>query len=162
MLASWCWSRPPWNQVLSSVLCFQSVPSHYAVHREAESLLSVLQLPGFPPISSQSLLHPARLSLRYLLDANLPGKGCTRGSASSCPSTASPSTCQRADGVSASAAAQLHPLLCRLMERSDTLNPHLYTCGSAPPVLPLYDAQAAAHILVTVKLLYGLDDRTEW
>lgn len=52
----------------------QAVPSHCAVHREAESLLSLLQLPAFPPISSQSLLHPARLSLRYLLDANLPGE----------------------------------------------------------------------------------------
>lgn len=93
MLGSWCWSRPPWNQVLSSVLCFQSVPSHYAVHREAESLLSVLQLPDFPPISSQSLLHPARLSLRYLLDANLPCNGCKRCSASSCPYTQLPPAC---------------------------------------------------------------------
>lgn len=86
----------PWNQVLSTVLCLQSVPSHCAVHREAESLLSVLQLPGFPPISSQILLHPARLSLRYLLDANLPGNGCKRCSASSCPHTRRPPACTSA------------------------------------------------------------------
>lgn len=53
-------------------------------------------------------------------------------------------------------------MLCRLIERSEMLNPHLYTCGSAPPALPLYDVQTAAHILVTMKLLYGLDDWTEW
>lgn len=69
---------------------------------------------------------------------------------------------KHADCVSASGAAQLHPLLCRLIERSEMLNPHLYTCGSTPPALPLYDVQTAAHILVTMKLLYGLDDRTEW
>ena len=53
------------------------MPSHCAVHREAETLLRLLQLPAFPPISSQSPLHPARLSLRYLLDANLPGQACS-------------------------------------------------------------------------------------
>uniref|UniRef100_H3C9Y5 TATA box-binding protein-associated factor RNA polymerase I subunit B n=1 Tax=Tetraodon nigroviridis TaxID=99883 RepID=H3C9Y5_TETNG len=109
----------------------ESVPSHGAVHREAESLLSLLQLPAFPPISSQSLLHPARLSLRYLLDANLP--------------------------------AQLHPLLCRLMERRGMMDARLHTAAAASPAaLPRYDAQAAALIVVAMKLLYGLDDQSEW
>lgn len=35
--------------------------------------MKFLQLPAFPPISRQTLLHPALLSLRYLTDANLPG-----------------------------------------------------------------------------------------
>lgn len=49
------------------------------------------------------------------------------------------------------------------MERSGMMDPRLHTCGSASPsVVPRYDAQAAALIVVTVKLLYGLDDQTEW
>lgn len=55
------------------VCCLQAVPSHQTVHKEAETLLLFLQLPAFPPVSRQSLLHPSLLSLRYLMDANLPG-----------------------------------------------------------------------------------------
>lgn len=40
------------------------------------------------------------------------------------------------------------------------MDPRLHTCGAA--ALPRYDAQAAALIVVTLKLLYGLDDRSEW
>lgn len=55
------------------VFCLQAVPSHQRVHKEAETLLLFLQLPAFPPVSRQSPLHPSLLSLRYLMDANLPG-----------------------------------------------------------------------------------------
>ncbi|KAM6906299.1 TATA box-binding protein-associated factor RNA polymerase I subunit B [Lycodopsis pacificus] len=50
----------------------ESVPPHRVVHRDARALILFLQLPAFPPISRQSLLHPSLLSLRYLMDANLP------------------------------------------------------------------------------------------
>ncbi|XP_019110221.2 TATA box-binding protein-associated factor RNA polymerase I subunit B isoform X2 [Larimichthys crocea] len=50
----------------------ETIPSHESVHKEAQALLHVLQLPPFPPISCQSLLHPALLSLRYLTELNLP------------------------------------------------------------------------------------------
>lgn len=59
------------------VFCLQDVPSHQRVHKEAETLLLFLQLPAFPPISRQSLLHPSLLSLRYLMDANLPGNNAS-------------------------------------------------------------------------------------
>ena len=42
------------------------------------------------------------------------------------------------------------------------MEPRVHTCGAASPALPVYEAQAAALILVAMKLLYGLDDRTEW
>eukprot|EP00066_Takifugu_rubripes_P027666 XP_011616932.1 PREDICTED: TATA box-binding protein-associated factor RNA polymerase I subunit B isoform X1 [Takifugu rubripes] len=109
----------------------ESVPSHTAIHREAETLLSFLQLPAFPPVTGQTLLHPVRLSLRYLIDSNLP--------------------------------VELHPLLCRLIERTGMMDPKLHTCGcSAHPAVPLYDVQTAALIIVTMKLLFGLNDQTEW
>ncbi|XP_061610524.1 TATA box-binding protein-associated factor RNA polymerase I subunit B isoform X1 [Phyllopteryx taeniolatus] len=56
----------------SRIFGVQSVPSHYALHREAKKLICFLHLPAFPPIRHQDPLHPAMLSLRYLADANLP------------------------------------------------------------------------------------------
>lgn len=106
----------------------ESVPSHRAVHRQAQALLHLLQLQTFPPISRRSLLHPALLSLRYLADANLPD--------------------------------DLHPWVCRLMDDvglvDSTADP---TSGCT---LPQYDVQTAALIIVTMKLIFGLDDHTEW
>ncbi|XP_062266965.1 TATA box-binding protein-associated factor RNA polymerase I subunit B [Platichthys flesus] len=106
----------------------ESVPSHRLVQRQAQTLLLFLQLQSFPPISRQSLLHPALLSLRYLADANLPD--------------------------------DLHPWVCRLMDDAGlvdfTFDP--LSC----PVLPRYDVQTAAVIIVTMKLIFGLDDHTEW
>nr|XP_040026168.1 TATA box-binding protein-associated factor RNA polymerase I subunit B [Gasterosteus aculeatus aculeatus] len=109
----------------------QSIPSHRVVHRDAQALILLLQLPVFPPISRQSLLHPSLLSLRYLMDANLPD--------------------------------ELHPWVCRLMERAGMADQTLYTFHlEGCPSLPRYDVQTAALIIVTMKLLFGLDDRTEW
>ncbi|XP_051265533.1 TATA box-binding protein-associated factor RNA polymerase I subunit B [Dicentrarchus labrax] len=109
----------------------ESVPSHQLVHKEAQSLVLLLQLPAFPPISRQTLLHPALLSLRYLTDANLPD--------------------------------ELHPWVCRVMERAGMADQTLHTFDRlSHPVLPLYDVQAAALIIVTMKLIFGLDDHAEW
>ncbi|KAM6992110.1 TATA box-binding protein-associated factor RNA polymerase I subunit B [Tautogolabrus adspersus] len=115
----------------SLIFRVESVPSHRAVHQEALALILFLKLPAFPPISRQSLLHPALLSLRYLTDANLPD--------------------------------ELHPWLCRLMERADMADQTLHTLDpSSRPALPRYDVQTAALLIVTMKLVFGLDDHTEW
>ncbi|XP_069028591.1 TATA box-binding protein-associated factor RNA polymerase I subunit B [Embiotoca jacksoni] len=109
----------------------KSVPSHQLVHKEAQSLGLFLQLPAFPPISRQTLLHPALLSLRYLMDANLPD--------------------------------ELHLWVCRLMERAGMADQTLHTFDpSSRRALPRYDVQAAALIIVTMKVIFGLDDHTEW
>ncbi|XP_075873325.1 TATA box-binding protein-associated factor RNA polymerase I subunit B isoform X2 [Nelusetta ayraudi] len=111
----------------------ESVPSHRTLHKEAETLLHFLQLPAFPPISRGSPLHPALLSLRYLRDANLPD--------------------------------ELHPSVCRLMECAGMADAALLTCASSPPrgtAVPRYDMQSAALVIVTVKMLFGMDDATEW
>ncbi|CAN9507994.1 unnamed protein product [Ophioblennius macclurei] len=109
----------------------ESVPSYRAVHGDAEALALFLQLPAFPPISSETLLHPTRLSLRYLADANLPD--------------------------------ELHPWVCRLAEQAGLAGPTAFTfVPASSPALPRYDLQAAALLLVAMKLLFGLDDRAEW
>ncbi|XP_044232812.1 TATA box-binding protein-associated factor RNA polymerase I subunit B isoform X1 [Thunnus albacares] len=115
----------------SLIFRVESYPSHRAVHQEAQNLALFLQLPAFPPISRQSLLHPALLSVRYLTDANLPD--------------------------------ELHLWVCRLMERAGMADQTLHAFEpSSHPVLPQYDMQAAALIIVTLKLLFGLDDHSEW
>ncbi|XP_077594302.1 TATA box-binding protein-associated factor RNA polymerase I subunit B isoform X2 [Stigmatopora nigra] len=47
---------------------------------------------------------------------------------------------------------QLHPWVCALWERT----------SQPPGVLPAYDLQAAALVLLALKILFGLDDRREW
>lgn len=115
----------------SLIFRVESVPPYRVVHREAQTLLLQLQLPAFPPISRQSLLHPSLLSLRYLTEANLPD--------------------------------ELHSWVCRLMEDAGMGDQTFLTIdASAPPILPRYDVQTAALIIVTMKLVFGLDDHTEW
>lgn len=155
----WCTCFPP-----------QSVPPHRAVHKEAQTLLLFLQLPAFPPISRQSLLHPALLSLRYLTDANLPGNSSTNTTDSTTDSTVwtiiTFSNCiklVRFDWLIISLPDELHPLVCRLMERAGMADQSLHTFDLlAHPVLPRYDVQTAALVVVTMKLVFGLDDHTEW
>ncbi|XP_023808948.1 TATA box-binding protein-associated factor RNA polymerase I subunit B [Oryzias latipes] len=109
----------------------ETVPSHRSLHKEAQDLLLFLQLPAFPPISQQTLLHPGPLSLRYLIDANLPG--------------------------------ELHRWVCRVAELAGLFHESRQTFHpESQPTLPRYDLQAAALIIVTMKLLFGLDDHTEW
>uniref|UniRef100_A0A3P8VAS7 TATA box-binding protein-associated factor RNA polymerase I subunit B n=1 Tax=Cynoglossus semilaevis TaxID=244447 RepID=A0A3P8VAS7_CYNSE len=111
------------------VLTFRvhNVPSHQELHTEAQALVHFLQLETFPPISSQSQLHPALLSLRYLSDANLPD--------------------------------QLHPWLLHLMKRAAVEDQTLYTFDSTScPVLPQHDIQTVAIIIVTIKVVFGLND----
>lgn len=52
----------------------QHLPSYSTVHREALNLAQIMQLPSFPTVSPDCLLHPLPLTVRYMLDANLPGE----------------------------------------------------------------------------------------
>ncbi|XP_056261118.1 TATA box-binding protein-associated factor RNA polymerase I subunit B isoform X1 [Seriola aureovittata] len=115
----------------AAIFRVQHIPSHQMVHKEAQALVLYLQLQAFPPISRQSLLHPALLSLRYLTDANLPD--------------------------------ELHPWVCSLMEHAGMADQTRHTFDPAScPALPRYDVQTAALIIVTMKLIFGMDDHSEW
>ncbi|CAJ1077774.1 TATA box-binding protein-associated factor RNA polymerase I subunit B [Xyrichtys novacula] len=57
----------------------------------------------------------------------------------------------------------LHPLLCKLMEIAGMADEKPYTYNPQTcPFLPKHDMQTAAFIIVTMKFVFGLDDRTEW
>ncbi|KAM3861470.1 TATA box-binding protein-associated factor RNA polymerase I subunit B [Diretmus argenteus] len=109
----------------------QSVPSYARLHQESQALANHLELPCFPPISQQCLLHPALLTLRYLTAVNLPD--------------------------------ELHVWVCRVMEGADMADESFNTFEPrSRSGLPLYDLQAAALIIVTMKFIFGIDDHTEW
>lgn len=58
---------------------------------------------------------------------------------------------------------ELHLWVCRLVERTSMADETLHVSDRLlRPVLPRYDVQTAALIIVTMKLLFGLDDHTEW
>uniref|UniRef100_A0A3Q0RQD7 TATA box-binding protein-associated factor RNA polymerase I subunit B n=1 Tax=Amphilophus citrinellus TaxID=61819 RepID=A0A3Q0RQD7_AMPCI len=106
----------------------ETVPSHRSLRKETETLVQFLQLPAFPPIGPQTLLHPALLTLRYLTDANLPD--------------------------------ELHPWVCRLMELTGMADETLHTFDPhSHPALPQYDLQAAALIIITMKLFFGIAEQ---
>ncbi|XP_053469894.1 TATA box-binding protein-associated factor RNA polymerase I subunit B isoform X1 [Ictalurus furcatus] len=110
----------------------ESIPSYSNVHRDAVSLAALIELPAFPPVTPDCLLHPALLSLRYLMDANLPDK--------------------------------LHALVCEVIQKTSMGTDSFLTFDPTErkPRLPCYDLQAAALIVVCMKLLFRLDDNVEW
>ncbi|XP_041661248.1 TATA box-binding protein-associated factor RNA polymerase I subunit B [Cheilinus undulatus] len=58
---------------------------------------------------------------------------------------------------------ELHPWLCRLMEHGRLADEKLHTFHPVSRrVLPKYDLQAAALVIITMKLFFGLDDHAEW
>lgn len=52
----------------------QKLPLYSVVHKEALLLAKIMKLPSFPTVSKDCLLHPLPLTVRYLLEANLPGE----------------------------------------------------------------------------------------
>nr|XP_043905528.1 TATA box-binding protein-associated factor RNA polymerase I subunit B isoform X2 [Solea senegalensis] len=58
---------------------------------------------------------------------------------------------------------KLHPWLCRLMDCAGLTDQTFFTFDPLSfPFLPQFDVQTAAIIIVTMKLMFGLDDHTEW
>ncbi|KAL7888327.1 hypothetical protein AOLI_G00033010 [Acnodon oligacanthus] len=110
----------------------ETIPSYTKVHSESLHLVKILQLSAFPPVSQNCLLHPVLLSLRYLMDANLPYR--------------------------------LHSLVCQVIEKTAMEKDCFLTFdpSASNSILPYYDLQAAALIIVTMKLLFKLDDQVEW
>ncbi|XP_051731282.1 TATA box-binding protein-associated factor RNA polymerase I subunit B isoform X2 [Ctenopharyngodon idella] len=110
----------------------QKLPLYSVVHREALLLAKVMKLPSFPTVSQDCLLHPLPLTVRYLLEANLPDA--------------------------------LHVWVHKVIKGAGmdddsylTFNPNRES-----PYLLRYEIQAVAVIIVTMKLLFKLDDRVEW
>ncbi|XP_076127819.1 TATA box-binding protein-associated factor RNA polymerase I subunit B isoform X2 [Alosa pseudoharengus] len=118
----------------ASIFRVESIPSYQRVQKEAQLLARVMELPAFPSISAQCLLHPGLLSLRYLTEANLPD--------------------------------ELHHWVCEVMHRSGLAKvgaltfDHASTAQRKSPIS--YELLACALIIVSMKLLFRLNDNKEW
>ncbi|XP_043076450.1 TATA box-binding protein-associated factor RNA polymerase I subunit B [Puntigrus tetrazona] len=108
------------------------LPSYSLVHKEAENLARILKLPSFPKVSSDCLLHPVPLTVRYLLEANLPN--------------------------------DLHDWVHEVIRQASIGDINFLTFDPSKKNSHLlrYDIQAVAVIIVTLKLLFKLDDHVEW
>ncbi|RXN16745.1 TATA box-binding -associated factor RNA polymerase I subunit B [Labeo rohita] len=108
------------------------IPSYSLVHKEAVALAQIMKLPSFPTISQDCLLHPLPLTVRYLLEANLP------------------------DDLH----IWVHKVIRQAsMGDSSFLT---FDPSKEKPHLVCYDIQAVAVIIVALKLLFKLDDHEEW
>ncbi|XP_057208832.1 TATA box-binding protein-associated factor RNA polymerase I subunit B-like isoform X1 [Triplophysa rosa] len=116
----------------SLIFRVDSIPSYSTVHKEAVDLAQVMKLPAFPMVSQDCLLHPIPLTVRYLLESNLP------------------------DGL----LVWVHKVIDEASMGDDSFL--TFDPVKQKPALVCYDIQAAAVIIVTMKLLFKLDDRVEW
>uniref|UniRef100_A0A672KZS5 TATA box-binding protein-associated factor RNA polymerase I subunit B-like n=1 Tax=Sinocyclocheilus grahami TaxID=75366 RepID=A0A672KZS5_SINGR len=108
------------------------LPSYSLVHKEAVTLARILQLPSFPTVSKDCFLHPFPLTVRYLLEANLPN--------------------------------DLHVWVHKVIRQAAMGDSSFLTFepSKEKPHLLRYDIQAVAVIIVTLKLLFKLNDHVEW
>ncbi|MBN3319380.1 TAF1B polymerase, partial [Atractosteus spatula] len=109
----------------------ESIPSHKSVQKEAHRVAVFLDLPCFPPITEDCFLHPSVLCIKYLMEANLPD--------------------------------ELHSWVRRVISHTGMGKEAFLTYDPLrKKTQPLnYDIQAAALIIVTLKLLFKLDDKME-
>lgn len=107
-------------------------PSNAFIKNEALILAKIMKLPSFPTISQDCLFHPVPLTVRYLLEANLPD-----------------ALHVWVQKVITGAGMDSESFL--------TFDP----TGMKPHLLS-YDIQAVAVIIVAMKLLFKLDDHVEW
>uniref|UniRef100_A0A8C5PRQ1 TATA box-binding protein-associated factor RNA polymerase I subunit B n=1 Tax=Leptobrachium leishanense TaxID=445787 RepID=A0A8C5PRQ1_9ANUR len=110
----------------------QSFPEYSVMKEKIYELAAFLDLPRFPPITENCYLHPNVLCMKYLMEANLPD--------------------------------DLHIWTSRVAETVGLDDVTLLTfdpLNKKKKVIP-YEVQAVALIIVALKLLFVLDDSTEW
>lgn len=126
-------------------------------------MAKLIKLPTFPPVSQDCLLHPALLSLRYLMDANLPGQFTLKAYKAQ-PNESIIAIYFFSFFLEPSAIDKLHTLVCEVIQKTSMGKESFLTFDPTRRHLTLlcYDLQAAALIIVTMKLLFGLNDKAEW
>ncbi|KAK9956551.1 hypothetical protein ABG768_014277 [Culter alburnus] len=110
----------------------RKLPLYSVIHREALLLAKIMKLPSFPTVSQDCLLHPLPLTVRYLLEANLPDA--------------------------------LHVWVHKVIKGAGMDDDSYLTFdpNRESPHLVCYEIEAVAVIIVTMKLLFKLDDHVEW
>ncbi|XP_020383042.1 TATA box-binding protein-associated factor RNA polymerase I subunit B isoform X1 [Rhincodon typus] len=110
----------------------QSIPSYEEIQKKMHELAVFLDMPRFPEITEKCFLHPDILCIKYLIEANLP--------------------------------ENMHIWIRRLVKKMgigevDFLTYHPL---SRRAKMVKYEVQAAAVIVIALKLLFVLNDKHEW
>nr|XP_033793296.1 TATA box-binding protein-associated factor RNA polymerase I subunit B [Geotrypetes seraphini] len=110
----------------------QSLPSYNGILKKMHKLAAFLDLPCFPPITEKCFLHPNILCIKFLMEANLPD--------------------------------ELHNWTCRVVKKTGLGDVAFLTLDpiAKNKRMVRYEVQAAAFIVVVLKLLFLLDDKYEW
>ncbi|XP_066573374.1 TATA box-binding protein-associated factor RNA polymerase I subunit B isoform X2 [Amia ocellicauda] len=110
----------------------ETIPSYSVIKRDTNRIAVFLDLPCFPQITEDCLLHPNLLCIKYLMETNLP--------------------------------EELHTWVLRVIKHAGMGEVRFLTYDPLRRKGKLlnYDIQAAALIIVTLKLLFKLDDKLEW
>lgn len=110
----------------------ECLPSYTSIKKKMFQLAAFLDLPRFPPIIESCFLHPNLLCLKYLMEANLPD--------------------------------ELHNWTCRVVKKTGIGEEQFLTFDpvAKSACLVHYEVQAAAVIVVVLKLLFLLNDKYEW
>ena len=56
------------------IFAIESWPDYEEIHKNMIEVATFLDLPHFPDITEACYLHPSVLSMKYLMEVNLPGK----------------------------------------------------------------------------------------
>ncbi|XP_072107318.1 TATA box-binding protein-associated factor RNA polymerase I subunit B isoform X2 [Mobula birostris] len=108
------------------------IPSYDEIQRKMHQLAEFLDMPRFPEITEKCFLHPNLLCMKYLLEANLPESMCIWTQ-----------RLVKKMGIGNVDYLTFHPL----SRGAKTIN---------------YEIQAVAVIVISLKLLFVLDDKHEW
>ncbi|KAG8445627.1 hypothetical protein GDO86_010417 [Hymenochirus boettgeri] len=110
----------------------QTFPEYNDILKKSYELGIFLDLPRFPPITENCFFHPNVLCMKYLLEVNLPD--------------------------------ELHYWTCHITKLGGFDDVHYLTLDPARRRTKhiCYDVQAAAIIIVVLKIIFALDDETEW
>ncbi|XP_047378672.1 TATA box-binding protein-associated factor RNA polymerase I subunit B isoform X3 [Sciurus carolinensis] len=114
------------------IFAIESWPDYEEIHKNMIEVATFLDLPRFPDITEACYLHPSVLSMKYLMEVNLPDE--MHGL-----------TCQvvKMTGIGEADFLTFDPIA----KMAKTVK---------------YDIQAVAVIIVVLKLLFLLDDNLEW
>ncbi|XP_033875044.3 TATA box-binding protein-associated factor RNA polymerase I subunit B [Acipenser ruthenus] len=109
-----------------------SFPSCESIQQHIYKIAAFLDLPRFPEITENCVLHPNILCIKYLMEANLPD--------------------------------EIHSYIWRVVKRTGMGEEASLTFDPlAKPMIPInYDIKAASIVIVTLKLIFKLDDEFEW
>ncbi|XP_038628757.1 TATA box-binding protein-associated factor RNA polymerase I subunit B [Tachyglossus aculeatus] len=114
------------------IFVVETWPTYENIYQKVIKLATFLDLPRFPDITENSFLHPNILCMKYLMEANLPD--------------------------------ELHDWTSQVVKITNIGDVNFLTFDPIAKIAKTvrYDVQAVAVIVIVLKILFLLDDKSEW